>query len=177
VLLAAIAGVRLTLRWWLVIAVSGVALVAVFALLDYLIPAIGPSHLGGFVGQLLHGGAGGTLQRKISSNLNSLTETSYTPVVPLIAIVTGLMLAWPSRLRLRTFVAASELEPLLRPALGAVWLAVVLGWLADDSGVSLAAAALPVILPLAIVLVVRVANPPVTGRTVGHRANLCAAGQ
>lgn len=177
VLLAAIAGIRLTPRRWLVVAVSGIALVAVFAVLDYLIPAIGPSHLGGFVGQLVHGGAGGTLRRKISSNVNSLTETWYTPVIPVVAIVTGLMLAWPRRLRLPTFVAASDLEPLLRPALFAVWLAVVLGWLADDSGVSVAAAALPIALPLAIVLVIRIANPPVAGRTVDHRANLCAAGQ
>ncbi len=177
VLLAAIAGIRLTPRRWLVVAVSGIALVAVFAVLDYLIPAIGPSHLGGFVGQLVHGGAGGTLRRKISSNVNSLTETWYTPVVPVVAIVTGLMLAWPRRLRLPTFVAASDLEPLLRPALIAVWLAVALGWLADDSGVSVAAAALPVALPLGIVLVVRIANPPGDGRTEDHRANLCAAGQ
>ncbi len=55
VLLAAVAGVRITLRRGLVIAVSGIALVAIFAVLDYLIPAIGPSHLGGFVGQVVHG--------------------------------------------------------------------------------------------------------------------------
>ncbi len=177
VLLAAVGGVVITPRRWLVIAVSGIALVAVFAVLDYAIPAIGPSHLGGFVGQVLHGGAGGTLRRKVDSNLRSLTETWYTPVVPVVALVTGLMLAWPARLRLRTFETAAMREPLLRPVLGAVWLAVVLGWLADDSGVSLAAAALPVALPLAIVLVARVADSPVSGRTVDHRANLCAAGQ
>ncbi len=177
VLLAAVAGVVITPRRWLIIAVSGIALVAVFAVLDYAIPAIGPSHLGGFVGQVLHGGAEGTLRRKVSSNLHSLTETWYTPVVPVVAVVTGLMLARPARLRLRTFETASKLEPLLRPVLGAVWLAVVLGWLVDDSGVSLAAAALPVALPLAIVLVVRVCDAPVTGRTADHRANLCAAGQ
>ena len=60
VLLAAIGGVRITARRGLAIAVSGIALVAVFAVLDYLLPAIGPSHFGGFVGQLVHGGAGGT---------------------------------------------------------------------------------------------------------------------
>lgn len=177
VLLAAVAGVVITPRRWLIIAVSGVALVAVFAVLDYAIPAIGPSHLSGFVGQVLHGGAGGTLHRKISSNLHSLTETWFTPVIPVVAVVTGLMLAWPARVRLRTFQAASKREPLLRPILGAVWLAVVLGWLADDSGVSVAAAALPVALPLAIVMTVRVSAAPVTGRTVDHRSNLCAAGQ
>ncbi len=173
VLLAAIGEVRITWRRGLLIAVSGVALVAAFAVLDYLVPSIGPSHLGGFVGQVRHGGAAGTLQRKVSSNLHSLTETSYTPVVPVVAVVTGLMIGWPERLRLRTFAAASQVDRLLRPALFAVWLAVVLGWLADDSGVSLAAAALPVALPLAIALVVRVANSTAPEGVTERRANLC----
>jgi len=176
VLLAAIAGIRITWRRGLLIAVSGLVLVAAFAVLDYLVPAIGPSHLGGFVGQIRHGGAGGTIQRKISSNLHSLTVTWYAPAVPAVAIVTGLMLAWPARMRLRTFVSASRINPLLRPALFTVWLAAVLGWLADDSGVSVAAAALPVALPLAIALVVRSANQTAGERTATSRANLCPSG-
>ncbi|HUD35607.1 MAG TPA: hypothetical protein VMR14_01835, partial [Streptosporangiaceae bacterium] len=173
VLLAAIARVRITMRRGLLIAVSGVALVVAFAIADYVLPAIGPSHLSGFVGQVLHGGAGSTLHRKISSNLHSLTETWFTPVVPVVAVATGLMLGWPGRLRLRTFVVASRLDERLRPALFAVWLAVVLGWLADDSGVSLAAAALPVALPLAIALTVRTASAGGTERPTG-RASVCA---
>lgn len=172
VLLAAIAGIKITPRRGLLIAVSGIALVVVFAVLDYLVPAIGPSHLGGFVGQVLHGGANATLRRKISSNLHSLTQTWYTPVVPVVAVVTGLMLAWPQRLRQHSFVVAIGRERLIRPTLFAVWLAVVLGWLADDSGVSVAAAALPVALPLAITLVVRIANAPVTPATAEGEANL-----
>lgn len=89
------------------------------------------------------------------------------------------MLAFPSRLRLgrrtpalRRFVAAIKADPLLRPSLFAVWLAVLLGWLVDDSGVSLAAAALPVALPLAIVLVVRTPKPSTEGQVEDRRANL-----
>ncbi|HEY3905102.1 MAG TPA: hypothetical protein VGM14_14415 [Streptosporangiaceae bacterium] len=173
VLLAVVAGIKITFRRALLIAVSGLVLVAAFAVADYLIPAIGPSHLGDFVGSLLHGRAGGTLHRKISSNLHSLTETWYTPAVPVVALGTGLMLAFPSRLRLRRFVAAIKADPLLRPSLFAVWLAVLLGWLVDDSGVSLAAAALPIALPLAIVLVVRTPPEPTAGGQVAERrANL-----
>lgn len=172
VLLAAIAGIKITPRRGLLIAVSGVAVVAVFAVLDYLLPAIGPSHLGGFVGQVLHGGADATLRRKINSNLHSLTQTWYTPIVPVVAVVTGLMLAWPGRMRQRSLVVAIGRERLIRPALFAVWLAVVLGWLADDSGVSVAAAALPVALPLAITLVVRIANAPVAPETTEGEASL-----
>jgi hypothetical protein len=159
-LLAVVAGVRITVRRALLIGISGLVLVTAFAAVDYLVPAIGASHLGAFVGSLLHGQAGGTLQRKISSNLKSLTTTWFTPVVPVVAVVTGLMLAWPARLRLRTFVAACSRAPLLRTSLFATWLAVVLSWLVDDSGVSTAAAALPIALPLAIALVVRVVQLP-----------------
>jgi hypothetical protein len=176
VLLAAVGGIRITPRRGLAIALSGIALVAVFAVLDYLLPSIGPSHLGGFVGQVVHGGAGATLRRKISSNLHTLGQTWYTPFVPLVAVVTGMMLAWPTKMRQRSFVVAIGREPLLRPALFAVWLAVVLGWLADDSGVSVAAAALPVILPLAITLVVRIANAPVEYQTAEREANLTLPG-
>lgn len=171
-LLAVVAGIKITVRRALLIAVSGLALVAAFAVADYLIPAIGPSHLGDFVGSLLHGRAGGTLHRKISSNLHSLTETWYTPAVPAVALVTGLMLGWPARLRMRRFTDAIKADPLLRPSLFAVWLAVLLGWLVDDSGVSLAAAALPIALPLAIVLVVRTDNPSAGGQPEERRANL-----
>ena len=176
VLLAAIAGIKITPRRGLLIAISGIALVAAFAILDYVLPAIGPSHLGGFVGQVLHGGAGATLRRKISSNLHSLTQTWYTPFVPVEAAVIGLMLAWPGKMRLRTFVVAIGRERLIRPTLFAVWLAVVLGWLADDSGVSVAAAAMPVALPLAITLVVRIANSPATRQTAEGGANLALQG-
>lgn len=100
------------------------------------------------------------------------------------------MLAWPARLRLfwqtpaarspdgrprialRRFTAAIGADPLLRPSLFAVWLAVLLAWLVDDSGVSLAAAALPVALPLAIVLVVRTDKPTAGGQASDRRANV-----
>jgi hypothetical protein len=176
VLLAAIAGIKITPRRGLLIAVSGIALVAAFAILDYVLPAIGPSHLGGFVGQVLHGGAGATLRRKISSNLHSLTQTWYTPFIPVEAAVIGLMLAWPAKARLHSFVVAIGRERLIRPALFAVWLAVVLAWLADDSGVTIAAAAMPVALPLAITLVVRIANEPATRHTTEGGANLAMHG-
>jgi hypothetical protein len=150
VLLAAVADLKINPRRGLLIAVSGLVLVTGFALLNYFVPATGPSDIGAFVGHVLHGGAGGILQRKISSNVGSLTETWYAPVVPVVVIAAGLALAWPARLRLRALSAAFQREPLLRPVLTAMWLVAVLGWLADDSGITVAAAALPLALPLVI---------------------------
>jgi hypothetical protein len=169
-LLAAIAGVAITVRRGAMIAVSGLVLVTAFALINYFWPATGPSDIGGFVGHAAHGTAGGILQRKIRSDVSSLTKTWYTPVIPLVAVVTGLMIAWPARLRLTTLADAMARVPLLRPVLTALWLAEVLGWLADDSGVIVAAIGLPFVLPLAIALVSGLA----AGEQKGARPEIAA---
>jgi len=68
------------------------------------------------------------------------------------------MIVRPDWLRLRTLVRAMAVEPLLRSLFIAIWTAGVLGWLADDSGVSVTAALLPLALPLAIVIVTMAAE-------------------
>jgi hypothetical protein len=174
-LLAAVAGVRITVRRGVLIGVSGVVLVTGFALLDYFVPATGPSDIGAFVGHVLHGGSGGIVQRKLSANIGSLTTTVYSPIVPAVVIVAALMLAWPARFRLRSLAAAFEALPLLRPALTAIWLVAVLGWVADDSGVTVAASAIPLALMLVIALVSAV--PAGTGRDAAAGPGGPAAGQ
>ena len=82
------------------IGVSGLALVTVFALVNYFVPVTGHSDIGGFVGQLLHGGADATVQRKISSNLSSLTANPFNLVIPVVVAGLGAMigLAHPAAL-------------------------------------------------------------------------------
>jgi hypothetical protein len=152
VLLAAAAGVRVTARRAALIAVSGVALVTLFALVNYFAPVTGHSDIGGFVGKAIHGGAGAIVHRKISSNLGSLTANPFIPVIPAVIAALGAMIAWPGRLRCTRLVRAYRQIPLLRPALAAIWLVAVLGWFAEDSGVTVPAAALPLVLPLAVVI-------------------------
>ncbi len=152
-LLAAVAGLRLTTRRLSLIAVSGLVLVAGFALLNYFVPATGPSDIGAFVGHVLHGGSGGILQRKVGSNIGSLSENPWVLVIPVFIFVAGLMLVWPSRLGLRPLAAAYRDLPLLRPMFTAIWLIGLLGWFANDSGITVAGAALPFALPLAIAIV------------------------
>jgi hypothetical protein len=163
-LLVALAGVRVTPLRAGLIAISGVVLITAFAVLSYIFPAVGVSDISAFVGHVLHGSAGPILNRKASANLHSVTETWFTPVVPLVVAVTGLMIAWPERLRLRVLARAMAAEPMLRPMLTAIWTAGVLGWLADDSGVSVTAAALPLALPLAVVIVTMIAAPAPAGQ-------------
>jgi hypothetical protein len=152
----AVAGIRLNWRRVLLVAVSGLALFAVFALISYLVPATGHSDIGVFAGNTLHGRSGGLLLRKINSNLGSLSVNAFSPLVPIVAIVTGLMLWRPAWFRLHNAPLAYQAEPpmgpLLRPVLGVLWLMPVLGWLADDSGVIVAATVLPFALPLGIAI-------------------------
>ena len=155
-----VAGIRLNWRRILLVAVSGLALFAVFALISYLVPATGHSDIGVFAGNTLHGRSGGLLLRKINSNLGSLSVNAFSPLIPIVAIVTGLMLWRPAWFRLTTVPAAFAAEPLLRPVLGVLWLMPVLGWLANDSGVIVAAAVLPFALPLAIAILAAAAYPP-----------------
>ena len=160
----AVAGIRLNWRRVLLVAVSGLVLFAVFALISYLVPATGHSDIGVFAGNTLHGRSGGLLLRKINSNLGSLSVNAFSPLSPIAVIVTGLMLWRPAWFRLTTaplaFAAQPPMGPLLRPVLGVMWLMPVLGWLADDSGVIVPATALPFALPLGIAILAAAAYPP-----------------
>ena len=151
-LMAAAAGVRITVRRGLLVAVSGLAVVVVFAALNYALPGTGHSDIGAFVGQVLHGGASGTLHRKVSSNLGSLTESVWSLVILVVVAVTGVAVCWPVRVRAWLLVRGYQAVPLLRPALSAIWLTGVLGWFAEDSGVTVPAAAFPLVLPLTIAI-------------------------
>ena len=159
----AVAGTRLNWRRVLLVAVSGLALFAVFALISYLVPATGHSDIGVFAGNTLHGHSGGLLLRKINSNLGSLSVNAFSPLIPIVVIVTGLMLWRPAWFRLHNaplaYAAPPPTGPLLRPVMGVLWLMPVLGWLADDSGVIVPATVLPFALPLGIAILATAAYP------------------
>ena len=146
----AVAGVRLTARRAVAALACGVALVVLFALVNYLAPATGQSDIGGFFGQVLHGGAGGTLSRKISSNVGSLTLSEYALIVPPVVVIAGLMLVRPSWFGVKLLPRGWAAQPLLRAVLAVVWLVAVLSWFAEDSGVTVVASGLPFVLPLGI---------------------------
>lgn len=148
----AVGGVRLNWRRVLLVAVSGLALFAVFALISYLVPATGKSDIGSFAGNTLHGHSGGLLLRKINSNIGSLSVNAFSPLIPIVVAATGLMLWRPAWFGLKTAPRAYEAEPLMRALMGVIWLMPVLGWFADDSGVIVPAAVLPFALPLGIAL-------------------------
>ncbi|HEY2522593.1 MAG TPA: hypothetical protein VGJ19_20955 [Streptosporangiaceae bacterium] len=177
-LLMALAQVRITTRRVIAILGSGLALFLIFALINYLVPATGHSDIGVFAGNLLHGRAGGLLTRKVTSMLGSLAVNTYSPVVPVVVILIGLMLLKPDWFRVRVLPRAYAAEPLMAITLAMMWLVAVLGWFADDSGIIVPATALPLALPLGIALLAGVpvaddagagSGSAVTGSSVAGR--------
>jgi hypothetical protein len=150
IILMGVAGIRMTPRRVAVAIVAGAAVVVMFALVNYLAPSTGQSDIGGFFGQVLHGGAGGTLSRKIGSNVGSLTTSYFALIVPPVVVLAGLALLRPSWFAIKTLPQAWVARPLLRVVLAAIWLVAVLCWFAEDSGVTVVASGLPFTLPLAI---------------------------
>ena len=160
-------GVRVAWRWALPIAVSGVAVFAVFALISYFVPAVGVSDLGTFAGNLLRGEGGGVLERKVSSNVGTLTVSVVRWLIPVVAVAAGAALWRPSSLRLRTLPRAFEVAPVLRTVAWLCWLVLILGWLADDSGVIVPGAALPFAVPLMVSMAAAVSAAAVGGGYLG----------
>jgi len=177
-LIMAFARVRITVRRVVVILGSGLALFLIFALINYLVPATGHSDIGVFAGNLLHGRAGGLLTRKVTSMLGSLAVNTYSPVVPVVVILIGLVLLKPAWFRVRAVPRAYAAEPLMAITVAMMWLVAVLGWFADDSGIIVPATALPLALPIGIALLAGVPlsdeaaagpGPAVTGSSVADR--------
>jgi hypothetical protein len=168
VLISAVAGVRITWRRAVVIAVSGVIVIAVFALVNYFVPITGHSDVGNFAGQAIHGQGGGTLQRKISTNLSSLTTTPYSVIIPIAVVALGVLLLRPRWFAAGSLIEARRTVPLLSVTLAAIWVMAVLGWFAEDSGVAVPGSMLPFVLPLTIAIVSS-APRPADGSSPGGR--------
>jgi hypothetical protein len=149
-LTAWLAGGRVGRRWAVPVAVSGLVVFLVFAVVSYFLPASGVSDIGTFAGNLLHGRGGDLIQRKVNSNVGSLTLNVFSWLIPVAAALAAAALWRPAVLRLRTLEGAFTALPLLRVLAWLTWLVLVIGWFADDSGVIVPAAALAFAVPLTI---------------------------
>jgi hypothetical protein len=137
---AAIIAVALAARVRLTVArVAGVVIATIvvtvgLALADYSRPPASQTHVGRFVGQVLHGGAGTEFHRKFDSALASVGLTIGTFVV-----VFAIVLAVINRHRL---IAAINTSTGVRAAAISVALVGILGAVLNDSGITIAAMAL-----------------------------------
>jgi hypothetical protein len=131
VLVALVAGVRVT-KLRVVGAVAATLIVAVgVALADYSRPATDQTHVGRFVGQVLHGGAGTEVRRKMDAVLGSFGPTVGTFVVGF-----ALVLAILARQRIK---AALATVPGATAAAVSATVLAVLGAFLNDSGIVIAA--------------------------------------
>jgi hypothetical protein len=137
VVLAVLAGVRLSVRR-IAAVLGGTALLAVaVALADYSRPASSQTHIGIFVGQLLHGGGGTEVGRKAHAALATVGLTISSAVV-VVAVVAGAL----RRERIREAVEADSGR--LALLAGGVTVAVI-GSALNDSGLNVAAMVLTVV--------------------------------
>jgi hypothetical protein len=140
------------------VAASGLAVFLVFAVISYFLPGAGVSDMGTFAGNLVHGRGGDVLQRKVISNVGSLTLDVLGWLIPVAALAAGAALWRPAELRLRTLATAFAALPLLRVLAWLSWLVLVIAWFFDDSGVIVPAVALPFVVPLTIALAASVST-------------------
>jgi hypothetical protein len=133
VLIVLVAGMRITKTRVIGVVVTTLVVAVGVALADYSRPATAQTHVGRFVGQVLHGGAGTEVRRKLDASLASFGLTVGTFVAGF-----AVVLAILARHRIRAALAAVP-----GGTAAAVGLAVVavLGVAVNDSGITIAALA------------------------------------
>jgi hypothetical protein len=168
-----LAHVRVTVVRFLAILAAAVVTVGTVAVLDWLRPAADRSHLGRFVEQVLTGEAWTVISRKGQANLDILLRSPLAWMIP-VAIVAAIWLIRPGGLlRSRSGGAGpAGLDPedaaVLRSALLAGLLSLVLGAAVNDSGVAVPAAAAALLVPLTVWLAAGIPSGDTgTGVTTG----------
>lgn len=142
-------GVRISWRRLIIVVVIAVGAVAVFAVADYARPAHSQTHLGRFVGDLLHGGAWRIVRRKAIADVRLLGFSVLTLLIPLMVIVAVLLVRRPPAALRRGFAAAGA----LRPALVGALVVSIVGAVLNDSGVVIPALAVLVVLPATMTVI------------------------
>jgi hypothetical protein len=140
---------RMTPRRVAAVAGGAIILVATIAVLDWARPAANRTHLGRFVQQLLDGGTGAVLRRKLDANVQALTQRPALSLLVLaLLLLTAVAVARPRWIRATWLVDAYGTEPVLRPCITACLLTAIIGLVVNDSGINVPAVALAAALPL-----------------------------
>jgi hypothetical protein len=143
VLVAVVAGVRLTARRVVPVLLATVVVAVAAALADYARPETHRTHAGRFVGDVLHGDAWRTVHRKFDAVLSSFATPAVSALV--FGAVVLLILGLRGRLHVRLHAV-----PGLAAAAAAVAVLAVIGSALNDSGVFVAAGALLACVPAAL---------------------------
>jgi hypothetical protein len=144
-----LAGRRIRARLVVLIGAMTVGVLVLFAALDLARPAESRTHLGRFAQRVLDGDAWVILQRKLEANVNILTSTTWTVVIPA-ALVFLAYLTWRPN---RGLVRVNEQHPSFRPFGVSAIVLGFLSWAVNDSGVAIPAMMLTIALPYTAYLV------------------------
>jgi len=143
------AGVAMTWRRVVVVAGTGVVVVAVVAWLDYLRPAENRSHMGAFVARVIDGEAGEVIENKIDALVTSVsTPLGWLEIVGFAFAVA--IVAWPDAFKVPELSRVFEEWPALRHALLALAVTFAVGTLVNDSGALIAGLGVLTTAPLMI---------------------------
>lgn len=151
-------GAALSVRRVALVGLATLVVIGAFGALDLTRPEESRTHLGRFLTLTGDQGADGFLtviQRKLASNLNILTSSVWTLVIP-VAIAFLAFLAWRQPRFLRRL---QVWMPGARACIVGGLVVAVLGGVLNDSGVAIPAMMFAVLLPYLTVLTVRTADP------------------
>jgi len=159
-------GLALTWRRAALICGSAVGIVGTFAVLDYLRPPQYRTHLGDFVAQIRYHGDFSGIKNIVTQNWNMLSSNALTAVVPLILVLSFAVLLTPSRWPGRVLMPLVSRVPLLGEGLAAIVVFWFIGFVANDSGVSIPPTGLLLLAPLLLLLAAAPMATPYTRQQV-----------
>lgn len=139
VLLLGATGIRLSWRRVAIIGGSALTVMTLVLFLDWLRPAGQRTHFGRFFATILDGQAGAVIARKVGMNVDILTQSWFTLLLPLLLAVAFWALLSPRLFRIRPLVDCYARMPMLRTGIGAAVVLLVIGTFVNDSGIVLPA--------------------------------------
>ncbi|MCT1551353.1 hypothetical protein [Brevibacterium casei] len=142
------AGIRFSLkRLGLTVGIAGFVMLLVL-FLDWLRPANQRTHFGRFFDSLISGEALGVLARKIDMNIDILTQSWMTVILPLVIIAVFWAALMPQRFGLRGLVDAYARIPLLRAGMISLAILLGVGTIINDSGIVVPAVGILFLVPV-----------------------------
>jgi hypothetical protein len=150
VLFLTMGGWRVSMGRTIVIGIVTVVVVAAGAVADWTRPAESRSHLGRFIQQIMDGDATAVIARKVSENVASLTVNPATLTAPLLVAGVLWLALHPSRWGAEPLRLTYRSTPKLRAAVVAGSVCLFIGFVVNDTGVSVVTAGGFLLVPLIV---------------------------
>ena len=142
-----VAQIRVSRKRFIMVLGGAVALMLTVLVADWLRPREQWTHFGRFFDALLTGQAGEVLLRKIGMNIDILTQSWMTLLLPFIIAGVFWVALSPKRFRVPYLEALYQERPLLRSGLASLLVLMVVGTVINDSGIVLPAVSILFVIP------------------------------